>query len=122
LLNSPLCTGWRSGEKEQPANTNLLLSNHALTRGDQRNVSPDEVDYIIANGEELHCAGAVQYQLLRKCLKPDPWIAWNRLEQLVGTVIVANPDTMEVITVYRNRREVGHYRLRQEHAPWRYAA
>ncbi|NDJ55288.1 MAG: DUF4258 domain-containing protein [Chloroflexi bacterium] len=78
------------------------FSAHALQRCAERNVSEDEILYIIANGHTFHNAGAV-FAELRKDSVPEEDHRDQRIAQLIGTTVVLNTTCSTVITVYRNR-------------------
>ncbi len=76
-------------------------SNHAWQRMAQRNVSFEDVEYVLEHGEKIHRAGAVFFHL-GKCNIPK---AQRRLvERLEGTIVVLSRDLSVILTVYRNRQ------------------
>lgn len=76
-------------------------SNHAEKRMAQRNVSFEDVVFVLEFGRKLHKAGAVFY-FLRKCDIPQGEQQFSRLE---GTTVVLSRETATIITVYRNRQK-----------------
>jgi hypothetical protein len=78
-----------------------IPSFHAEKRMAQRNVSFEDVVFVLENGRKLHKAGAVFY-FLRKCDIPDLEPEFSRLE---GTTVVLSRETATIITVYRNRKK-----------------
>ena len=82
----------------------LTYTSHAQHRLPQRNLTADQVEYVIIQGTAFHCAGAVIIHLRRK----DVW-EFDRVpleaERLIGTTVVLDPSQAYVLTVYRNRQE-----------------
>lgn len=76
-------------------------SDHAGIRMAQRNLSSEDVDFVLDHGQRLHKAGAVFY-FLGRCDIPRRWR--RRFERLEGTVLVFSNETNTLITVYRNRQ------------------
>jgi hypothetical protein len=85
-------------------------SAHAKKRMSQRNLSPQDVGYVIAYGEKYRQAGALIYFLRKRDI---PW--WDqdqdRWTRLVGTAVILTKDGRRVITVWRNR-QTGSKKLR----------
>ncbi len=75
------------------------LTYHGLRRAAQRNLSPDELEYILTYGRRVHRTGVVFYFLGARDLplsdQRDP-----RSMRLVGSVLIVENDTL--ITAYRN--------------------
>lgn len=93
----------RARNERSPAfKTRPLISTHVLKRCAQRNVSPEELYYIIDHGRRIHSAGALFVDLRWCDLIPSPSIRRQRLEQLFGTTIVLDGPGTVVKTVYRN--------------------
>jgi hypothetical protein len=82
--------------------TMMDMSEHSLTRAAQRNLGPEDVDYILAWGERHHCGGALIY-FLRRCDIPASDRGVDRHERLAGTALIVSRDGT-VITLWRNRR------------------
>jgi len=84
---------------------NLNLSQHAILRMAQRNISRSDLEYVLEHGERLHKTGVAIY-ILRK--RDIPQIDRKRAEvtRLEGTVVVtgfSEDGNLEVITLYRNK-------------------
>ncbi|MBZ0275828.1 MAG: DUF4258 domain-containing protein [Anaerolineae bacterium] len=82
---------------------NILLSNHACQRCAQRNLSEDEIQFIVAYGTLERRAGIEFYQLRRKDLPVD-LPANDVRRRLVGTTVLLSKDGPSVVTAYRNSR------------------
>jgi hypothetical protein len=78
------------------------FSRHAVVRAAQRNLSDEEVRYVIAYGKKFHRAGTLIYYLRKRDI-PE----WDRSEpqwmRLAGTAVILSKDGRCVITVWRNR-------------------
>ena len=78
------------------------FSRHAKIRAAQRNLSVNEIGYVITYGKKFHKAGALIYYLRKRdipgwdCADPQ----WARL---AGTAVIMAKDGRRVITVWRNR-------------------
>lgn len=77
-------------------------SYHAGKRMAQRNLSLEDIDFVLDHGQRLHKAGAVFF-FLGKCDIPDVWR--RRFERLEGTMLVLSNESNTLITVYRNRQK-----------------
>lgn len=88
------------------------LNLHATQRAAQRNVSLEEIKYVINNGTRLHRAGAV-FCYLRECDLSDDEQKDNDLTRLIGTAVVLTRDRKTVLTVWRNRKD-GLTRIRRK--------
>lgn len=76
-------------------------SDHAEIRMAQRNVSFEDIVFVLDHGRKMHKAGAVFY-FLRKCDIPQGW--QREFGRLEGTTVVLSRETATIITVYRNRQ------------------
>jgi hypothetical protein len=76
---------------------------HALDRLAQRNLTHDEIDFIVRHGYRLRKAGAVFYQMRTRCM-PDHVPPNDPLRRLVGTTVVLSPDEQTLITAYRDEK------------------
>ncbi len=89
---------------------------HAEKRMAQRNVSFEDIVFVLEHGRKLHKAGAVFF-FLRKCdISQKRRRQFGRLE---GTVVVLSRETTTIITVYRNRQK-GLRRVKRKTARSRY--
>ncbi|NTW03410.1 MAG: DUF4258 domain-containing protein [Oscillochloris sp.] len=67
----------------------------------QRNLTTDDVAFVLEHGYKEYRAGVVAYVLgWRQLARLEDTRNVDRLE---GSVILRNPQTGEVVTVYRNR-------------------
>lgn len=76
----------------------LELSDHAAERSAQRNVSGEEIRFIVKHGKRVHRTGVIYCQMLKKRMPDLP--ASHPYWRLVGTTVLLSNDD-EVITVYR---------------------
>lgn len=76
-------------------------SDHAEIRMAQRNVSFEDIVFVLEYGWKSHKAGAVFY-CLRRC--DIPRNLRRHLSRLEGTIVVLSGETNTIITVYRNRQ------------------
>jgi hypothetical protein len=74
---------------------------HAGQRMAQRNLSFDDVHFVLRHGQKLHRAGVIIYFLRGRDI---PAVEWRRMSRLEGTVVVVSRDGAAIVTVYRNRR------------------
>jgi len=79
------------------------LSEHSLSRIAQRNLSNTDIEYVVANGQRFHRAGALIYYLRQRDV-PEWDRANNQRMRLNGTAVILTKDAQTVITVWRNRR------------------
>ena len=81
----------------------VILSSHAITRTAQRNIKNCDIEYVLENGQRIFNGGALHVFLGKKDI-PEGDNKRNRAHQLVGTTVLMNPTSGEIITVYRNRK------------------
>lgn len=83
----------------------LALSKHARLRMAQRNISPNDLEYVLAHGVRINRTGVTVYILRRRdILQGDR--RTSRITRLEGTVVITDfgrDGTLEIITVYRNK-------------------
>lgn len=92
-------------------------TNHAEQRMAQRNLSFEDVHFVLEHGEKLHRAGAVFFHL-GKCNIPKT--QRRQVGRLEGTIVVLSRDLPLILTVYRNRQGgLGH--VKRKSARSRYA-
>lgn len=77
------------------------LSNHALTRMAQRNLSTEDVEYVLQFGYRVRSGGALHYFLRHADI---PQGDRKRTQRLEGTTVLMDRNGQFIITVYRNRR------------------
>lgn len=84
------------------------LSEHTQLRMAQRNLSLDDVRYVLEYAHKLHKAGALIFYLRKKDI--PPWDRSNaRLSRLAGTAVVAARDGRVIVTTWRNLRSGLHH-------------
>jgi len=85
-----------------PTKADLLsLSQHARERIARRNLSVEDLEYVLQYGHRLRVAGVRIYHLRRRDI-PYSDQRISRVSQLEGTTILVSRDNT-VITAYRNR-------------------
>ena len=77
------------------------LSQHARERIARRNLSAEDLEYVLQHGHRLRVAGVRIYHLRRRDI-PYTDQRISRVSQLEGTTILVSRDNT-VITAYRNR-------------------
>ncbi|MCB8944808.1 MAG: DUF4258 domain-containing protein [Ardenticatenaceae bacterium] len=82
---------------------NPQITPHASRRMAQRNVSAEDVDFILRYGQKLHRAGAIIFFLRQRDIPPDKQ-ADKSCSRLEGTAVVTNRHFSRILTVYRNRQ------------------
>jgi hypothetical protein len=91
---------------------NPFLTDHSELRMSQRNLSLDDVNYVMTYGQKLHRAGALIF-FLRKRDIPAWDLPSSRLTRLAGTAVVASRDGRVVITAWRNlKRGLSHIKVK----------
>jgi len=79
-----------------------ILTNHAARRAAYRNLSEDDIRYVLRHGQTYRCADAVIYFLGQRNI-PTEDLAIDALARLEGTTVVTARRRPRVITVYRNQ-------------------
>lgn len=79
-------------------------SQHAKQRMAQRNVSPNNIEFVLKNGQWFHRDGVIFVFLGNRDIQKSRELA-RKYERLEGTVVVLSRDASRVITVYRNRQQ-----------------
>jgi uncharacterized protein DUF4258 len=83
----------------------LNLSQHAVRRMAQRNISLSDLEYVLEHGERLHKTGVTIY-VLRKRDIPQSDRKRSKIARLEGTVVLTGffeDGSLEIITVYRDK-------------------
>ena len=71
----------------------------------QRNVSPDDLEYVLEHGEHINTTGITIY-ILRKRDIPEDDRNKSKITRLEGTVVLTGftqDGGLEIITAYRNK-------------------
>lgn len=89
----------------------FIFTEHARRRMAQRNVSKQQISFILSHGEETHCAGARFVHLRRKDI-PKPLRKVSKFARLEGVTVVLSNESQTIMTVWRNHRQ-GLRRIRQ---------
>lgn len=79
----------------------IQLSQHATKRSAQRNLSYDEICFIVRHGRRIRRTGVIYCQLQANCIPAD-LSPQHPFQRLVGATVVLNNAGTSVITVYRN--------------------
>lgn len=92
---------------------------HALNRRAQRNLSHDDIAFVLRYGRRYHCAGVLHVCLGRRDIPGDRELM-RRYGRLEGTTLVLKPtcDGLVLVTAYRNRRSFKHVRAKRKYE-WR---
>ncbi|WP_448543950.1 DUF4258 domain-containing protein [Roseiflexus sp.] len=94
----------------------IAKSNHARVRQAQRNLTDDEVAFIMRHGRRIRSGGALHIFLGRRDIPNDRAI-FQKYHHLEGATLVINDKgyTPVLITVYRNRRALRDIRRKQKY-------
>lgn len=94
----------------------MIISHHARLRQAQRNLSDDEIEFVLMHGEELHSGGALHIFLGRRNLLQDR-NSKRQYAHLEGTVLVLSDSEQDstLITVYRNRQALRMIKAKAKH-------
>jgi hypothetical protein len=79
------------------------LSSHARHRSAQRNLSDEDIDFIVQHGQHVHRTGVIFCQLRHKDL-PTQIPGNHRYRQLVGTTVVLCRCGHYIVTLYREAK------------------
>jgi hypothetical protein len=86
-------------------NSTLNLSRHAVLRMAQRNISIEDLLYVLKHGERVHRTGVTMYILRKRdILQKDR--RRSEITRLEGTAVLtgfSQDGKVEVITIYRNK-------------------
>ena len=83
----------------------FFLSKHAVLRIAQRNVSLEDLEYVIEHGKRINTTGITVY-MLRKWDIPDDDRNRSEITRLEGTAVltkVTQEGDLKIITAYRNK-------------------
>lgn len=78
------------------------MTAHAIKRASQRNISPEDIEYVLQYGSKIHNAGACFYYLGGKDI-PAEDRQEDEITRLEGTILVLDPEQSSIVTIYRNR-------------------
>lgn len=83
----------------------LTFSDHARLRMAQRNLSKQDVLYIVQHAKQYRQAGVVHYFLRKKDI-PENDASNDAITKLEGATVLVAPSEyqMKVVTVYRNKK------------------
>ncbi len=82
----------------------LWYTGHAVRRQAQRNLSDQDIQFVLEHGRHMRRAGVLHISLGRRDIPSDK-VTQKRFSRLEGTTIVVDDtrDETIVITAYRNR-------------------
>ena len=83
----------------------LNLTQHAVLRMAQRNLSFDDLEYVLEHGERVHKTGVTMYILRKRDILQNDRKK-SEITRLEGTVVLtgfSQDGNLEVITLYRNK-------------------
>jgi hypothetical protein len=75
---------------------------HVQQRMAQRNISAEDLDFVLQYGKTYHRAGALHVHL-RRCDISERW--YQQFGRLEGTTAVLNREGTAVLTIHRNRQQ-----------------
>lgn len=106
--------------------TETLPTSHAVYRQAQRNLSDRDVQFVLAHGRLIRCAGAMHVFLGRRDI-PGDRETQREFGRLEGTVLVLTRYREKqhrplLITAYRNRRGLKQIRSKAKYDRYRSAA
>jgi hypothetical protein len=79
------------------------FTNHAITRMAQRNLSEQDIFYVLQNGQRCRCAGMLHCFLGKRNI-PACDLSDSRYARLEGTTVLIDSKLgKQIITVYRNK-------------------
>lgn len=78
-----------------------ILSHHAQLRAAQRELTQQDIEYILRYGYLYHAGGAMIYFLRGVDIPCDDYRHMKRLE---GTAVLVNRDRASILTTWRNRK------------------
>lgn len=82
--------------------TTFVTTDHAEQRMAQRNLSFDDVMFVLKYGKCYHRAGAMFFYLRGKDI-PQRRQRDKRISKLEGATVILSRDAPAILTVYRNR-------------------
>ncbi len=92
----------------------IELSDHAEIRAAQRNLSYDEICFILDYGTRQRRSGVIFYCLHRKQI-PQDLPGSHPYRRLVGTTVIVSRDNTVVVTAYRNEEAYRHDRRKAKY-------
>jgi hypothetical protein len=95
----------------------LNLSQHAVLRMAQRNISPGDLEYVLAHGDRVYKTGITIY-ILRKRDIPQNDRKKSEITRLEGTIVLtgfSQGGNLEIITMYRNKSGFRTIRCKEEY-------
>ena len=82
----------------------LHTTGHAVVRQAQRNLSAQDIDFVVAHGQRLYSGGALHIFLRNRDIPRDK-ASYREFARLEGTTLVIKEegDIAVLLTTYRNR-------------------
>ena len=93
------------------------LTQHAVLRMAQRNISLADLEYVLEHGERVHKTGVTIYVLRKRDILPKDRKK-SEITRLEGTVVLTGftPEgNLEIITLYRNKTAFRALRCKQKY-------
>jgi len=87
---------------------------HADQRSSHRNLNENDQQYVIRYGQKCYNAGVLMYFLGKRNI-PSCDRANQRIAQLVGTAVLVNEKTGEIVTMYRNKAALKDHRRKKKY-------
>jgi hypothetical protein len=96
--------------------TSIQITWHAACRQASRNLSHEDIHFVLEHGQRIRSAGALHVFLGRRNIPSDKTI-YRRFARLEGTVLVLDDTGHEIvlITTYRNRRSAKRIRVKTKY-------
>lgn len=80
----------------------IYMTDHAQVRAAQRNLSDEDIAYVLKHGSKYHRGGACFIFLGEKDIFPED-LREEEIARLEGTILVLDQEQKTIVTVYRNR-------------------
>lgn len=81
-----------------------VFTRHALERMAQRNLTHEDIRFVMQHGQRHHRTGVLFFFLGRGDLPMNDLLKHSRLE---GTTVLVDPKSRKVITTYRDKKGLG---------------
>lgn len=93
-----------------------IVTEHARQRQAQRNLSPDDIEFVIEHGRYIHNGGALHIFLGKQDIPREKGVQ-RRFGRLEGTTLVMaeEEDKLILITAYRNRKGFKQLRTKRKY-------
>ena len=95
----------------------LNLTQHAILRMAQRNISLDDLEYVLEHGERVHKTGVTIYILRKRDILQNDRKK-SEITRLEGTIVLtgfSQDGNLKIITLYRNKSSFGMLRYKAKY-------